>query len=202
MSPTRSLATTGKEGLFHYGLSMDRGGTASELGHVEGPHFRGWSPCGPVDADEDLAFLAFAFHLDDQVNGKLTIAGVNGAHYTGDFAFSNRVCTSYWHVKLDGLKFNGAAVKTIPDAIVDSGAAEPTMDVKFMDACQVCRPPSFGGLVTCYPRCLVFQYTGCLPKQCVSWSEALWDFEYARRPMLPSRGSVVPAKFSACGFHP
>ena len=106
-------------------MSMDRGGTATELGHVEGPQFRGWSPCAPVNAFEDLAFLAFAFHLDNHVNGKLTIAGVNSAHYTGDFVYTNLVCTSCWHVKLDGLKFNGAAVKTIPYAIVDSGAAEP-----------------------------------------------------------------------------
>ena len=85
-------------------------------------------------ADEDLAFLAFAFHLDDQVNGKLTSAGVNSAHYTGDFVCTSLVCTSVWHVELYGLKFNGAAVKITPYAIVDSGAAEPTMDVKSMAA--------------------------------------------------------------------
>ena len=86
----------------------------------------------PGGADEDLAFLAFAFHLYDQVNGKLTIAGVNCAHCTGDFVYTNLVCTSYWHVKLDGLKFNGAAVKT-------TGAAEPTMDMKFMAYASVTR---------------------------------------------------------------
>ena len=93
--------------------------------------------------------LLDAFHLGDQVDRELTIDGVNNAHYTGDFVYPNLVCFSYWHVKLDGMKFNVAAVKTIPHAIVDSGTAEPTVDVKFMAACCFCRPLSFGGLVTC-----------------------------------------------------
>ena len=37
----------------------------------------------------------FAFHLGNQVNGKLTIDGVNSAHYTGDFVYSNLVSISY-----------------------------------------------------------------------------------------------------------
>ena len=37
-------------------------------------------------------------------------------HYTGDFVYTNLVSNSY------RLKINGAAVKTIPYAIVDSGA--------------------------------------------------------------------------------
>ena len=49
--------------------------------------------------------------------------------------YTKLVCTSYWHVKLDGLKFNDAAVKTRLHDIVDSGATDPTMNVKFMAAC-------------------------------------------------------------------
>ena len=78
--------------------------------------------------------LAFAFHLDDQVNGKFTIDGVNGAHYTGDFVKMNLVSTSNLFVKLDGMKFNGAAVKTI-SLILRRLSIEPTMDVKSMVAC-------------------------------------------------------------------
>ena len=36
--------------------------------------------------------------------------------------YTNLVSTNCWHVKLDGLKFNGAAVKTIPYAIINPGA--------------------------------------------------------------------------------
>ena len=60
------------------------------------------------------------FHLDDQVNRELTIDGVSSAHCTRDFVYPNLVTTSYWHVKLDGMKFNYAAVETISYAIVDS----------------------------------------------------------------------------------
>merc|ERR1712135_172692 len=67
----------------------------------------------------------------------LTIGGVNSAHYTGDFAYTNLESTSYWQVNLDGLKLNGAAVGTTPYAIVDSGTsllAGPTTDVKSIAA--------------------------------------------------------------------
>ena len=43
---------------------------------------------------------------------KFPIDGVNSVCYTGDFVYTNLVSISYWHVKLAGLKFNGAAVKT------------------------------------------------------------------------------------------
>ena len=36
----------------------------------------------------------------------------NSAHYAGDFVNTNLVCTSNWHVLLDGLKFNWEAVET------------------------------------------------------------------------------------------
>ena len=84
------------------------------------------------------------------------------------------MCTNYWHVKLGGLKFNGAAAKIIPYAIVDSAAAEPTMDEKFMAACQVCRPPLFG-FGNLLPMCLVSQRTGCLPVQRVFRSGDSWE---------------------------
>ena len=66
----------------------------------------------------------FAFHFGNQVNGKLTIDGINSAHYTEDFEYANLVCASYWRVVLGGLKFNGAAVKIVlrAIAIVVSGA--------------------------------------------------------------------------------
>merc|ERR1712122_440899 len=79
----------------------------------------------------------FAFYLGNQVDGELTIGGVNSAHYTGDFAYTNLESTSYWQVNLDGLKLNGAAVGTTPYAIVDSGTsllAGPTTDVKSIAA--------------------------------------------------------------------
>ena len=56
--------------------------------------------------------LLYAFHLDDQVNGKLTIVGVNSAHYTGDFVYTNLEIISCWHVELDGLTLNDTAVET------------------------------------------------------------------------------------------
>ena len=59
-----------------------------------------------MDAGEEPVF---AFHLDNQVNGRLTIDGVNSAHYAGVFVHTNLVSISYWHVKLDGPKFNCAA---------------------------------------------------------------------------------------------
>ena len=71
-------------------------------------------------------------------------------------------------VKLDGMKFNGAAVKTI-SLILRRLLTEPTMDVKSVVACGVCRPPSFGCVVTCSPMCLMSQCTGCLPERCVLW---------------------------------
>ena len=79
----------------------------------------------------------FAFYLENQVDDKLTIGGVNSAHYTGDFAYTNLECTSYWQINLDGLKLNGAAVGSTPYAIVDSGTsflAKPTTDVKSIAA--------------------------------------------------------------------
>ena len=54
-----ALATTEKKDCFTTAFPW----TEEELGHVKGPQFRGWSPCGLVDADEDLAFLALAFHM-------------------------------------------------------------------------------------------------------------------------------------------
>merc|ERR1712211_55709 len=71
---------------------------------------------GLVDAGAEPVF---AFYLGNQVDGELTIGGVNSAHYTGDFAYTNLESTSYWQVNLDGLKLNGAAVGTTPYAIVD-----------------------------------------------------------------------------------
>ena len=56
----------------------------------------------------------FAFHLDNQVNGKLTMDGVNSAHLAGVFVYTDLVSISQWHVMLDGLEFNVAAVKTVP----------------------------------------------------------------------------------------
>ena len=50
----------------------------------------------------------FAFIRGKQINGKLIIDGINGAHYTGDSAYTNLVCTSHYHVKM----FNDAAVET------------------------------------------------------------------------------------------
>ena len=44
------------------------------------------------------------------------------------------VSTSYWYVELDGMNFNGAAVKTI-SLILRRLLTEPTMDVKPMAAC-------------------------------------------------------------------
>ena len=89
---------------------------------------------GLVDAGAEPVF---AFYLGNQVDGELTIGGVNSAHYTGDFAYTNLESTSYWQVNLDGLKLNGAAVGTTPYAIVDSGTsllAGPTTDVKSIAA--------------------------------------------------------------------
>ena len=37
----------------------------------------------------------FAFYLDNQIHGKLTVFGVNSAHYTGDLVYTNVVSTSY-----------------------------------------------------------------------------------------------------------
>ena len=42
-------------------------------------HFRGRSLRGPMGAGEEPVF---GFHLNNQVNEKLTIDGVNSAHYT------------------------------------------------------------------------------------------------------------------------
>ena len=67
--------------------------------------------------------LLYAFHLDVLVDRELTIDSVNSAHCTGDFVYTNLVTTNYWHVKLGGTKFIGAAVETKPHAIVDSGAS-------------------------------------------------------------------------------
>ena len=66
--------------------------------------------------------------------------------------YTKLVCTSYWHVKLDGLKFNDAAVKTRLHDIVDSVATDLTMNVKFVAACCVFGTPSFRSLVTCLPK--------------------------------------------------
>ena len=85
---------------------------------------------GLVDAGAEPVF---AFYLENQVDDKLTIGGVNSAHYTRDFAYTNLESTSYWQINLDGLKLNGAAVGSTPYAIVDSGTsflAKPTTDVK------------------------------------------------------------------------
>ena len=75
---------------------------------------------GLVDAGAEPVF---AFYLENQVDDKLTIGGVNSAHYTGDFAYTNLESTSYWQINLDGLKLNGAAVGSTPYAIVDSGTS-------------------------------------------------------------------------------
>ena len=61
-------------------------------------HFRGGSLRGLVDAGEELVF---AFHFDNQVNGKLINDGVNSAHYTGEFVYADLVSTSCWHDMVD-----------------------------------------------------------------------------------------------------
>ena len=89
---------------------------------------------GLVDAGVEPVF---AFYLGNQVDEKLTIGGVNSAHYTGDFAYTNLESTSYWQVNLDDLKLNGAAAGSMPYAIVDAGTsllAGPTTDVKSIAA--------------------------------------------------------------------
>ena len=47
------------------------------------------------------------------------------------------------------------------------------------------------GLVTCLPMCLVPRYTGCLPTQCVLWSEALGTFENPKKGVLEPSGVHV-----------
>ena len=54
----------------------------------------------------------FAFYHVYQVDGKMTIGGVDDAHHKGDFVYTNFESTSYWQVKLDGLKLSDAAVET------------------------------------------------------------------------------------------
>ena len=51
---------------------------------------------------------------------RLWIAPRRMAELMSDVVYTNLVSTSCWHVGLDGLKFNGAAVKTMPRATVDS----------------------------------------------------------------------------------
>ena len=46
----------------------------------------------------------FAFYLVNRVDGELTMGSPHGS-----FSWET---TSYWHVNLDGLKFNGVAVET------------------------------------------------------------------------------------------
>ena len=65
------------------------------------------------------------FHLGNQVDCDFPIAGVNGAHYTGEFVYTNLEITSHWHVNLDGFMLLGAAVNATPYAIFSSGATRP-----------------------------------------------------------------------------
>ena len=56
---------------------------------------------GPVDAGEEPVFVLY---LDNQVNKRWTIDGVNRTHFAGDFVHTHFI--SYWRVVLHSPKFN------------------------------------------------------------------------------------------------
>ena len=82
-----------------------------------------------VDTGEESVF---AVYPDNQVNGEVTIGGVNSVHHTGFFVHTNLESTSYRQVNFDGFEFNEATVESMPYAIVGSGTSllpGPTTDV-------------------------------------------------------------------------
>ena len=68
-----------------------------------------------VDTGEESVF---AVYQDNQVDGEVTISGVNNVHHTGFFVYTNLESTSCRQVNFDGLELNEATVESMPCAIV------------------------------------------------------------------------------------
>ena len=70
------------------------------------PHCEERSRAAHSRRDQSLSYSlgpgVGAFHLGNQVNGKLTIDGISSTHCTGDFAYTNLVCASNWRFMLSG----------------------------------------------------------------------------------------------------
>ena len=50
---------------------------------ISASDFRGISPCASVGSKNVGEELVFTSYLDNQVDGKLSVGFINGAHYTG-----------------------------------------------------------------------------------------------------------------------
>lgn len=90
------------------------------------------TPVQALVASGELPEPVFAFYMGNNVDGELTIGGVDKAHYTGDFTYVPLSSEDYWSVKLDGLTLEGQAIGSTQKAIVDSGTsllAGPTEEV-------------------------------------------------------------------------
>ena len=61
-----------------------------------------------VDTGEESVF---AVYPDNQVNGEVTIGGVNSVHHTGFFVYTNLESTSYRQVNFDGFELNEATCR-------------------------------------------------------------------------------------------
>lgn len=77
----------------------------------------------------------FAFYLssDSSKQGELTLGGIDSNHYTGDIFYEPLSSTTYWEIKLSGMKINGNSVTNVDKAILDTGTsllAGPTDEVK------------------------------------------------------------------------
>lgn len=116
-------------------------GLGYTLGHFDGICGLAWdrisvdgvqTPVQALVASGELPEPVFAFYLGNNVDGELTIGGVDKAHYTGDFTYVPLSSEDYWSVKLDGLTLDGKAIGSTQKAIVDSGTsllAGPTEEV-------------------------------------------------------------------------
>ena len=84
--------------------------------------------------------LVFAFYFDNQVDGEMTVGGVNSSYSTGVFVYSNLESTSYWQVDR-GMKLNGAAVEARL-TLESISLLDPPRTWCQLLLCWICRPPS------------------------------------------------------------
>jgi len=79
--------------------------------------------------DQDL----FAFYLGDNMDGELTIGGMDQKHYNGIVLYTKLNSETYWRIPMDGMTVNGDSVTSQDSAVIDSGTsliAGPKTEVK------------------------------------------------------------------------
>jgi len=87
------------------------------------------------DGKLDAPIFGFYLQSSDDVQGELTLGGVDNSKFTGDVNWVPVISDTYWVVGLGGMTMNGQSVTAVKNAIVDSGTSlivGPKSEVKKM----------------------------------------------------------------------